>query len=120
MGASQRPEVTPATTTGAIPSSLCFRDILQRPQRSLSLHLCSAVVCGARSNMTAAPTLPTTSAELPALSTAPVVDETTRAQELVAQDLNRNYEQTSHLFTLLMLVQWVAGIAAALWIAPYT
>lgn len=64
--------------------------------------------------MTAASTFPTTSAELPASSTSPVVEETTRAQELVAQDLNRNYEQTSHLFTILMLVQWVASIAAAL------
>lgn len=47
-------------------------------------------------------------------------DEMLRAKELVSEDLNRNYAQTSHLFTILMLVQWIAGIAAALWIAPYT
>jgi two-component system sensor histidine kinase/response regulator len=64
--------------------------------------------------------LETTSADGPASSTAVVREKTTRAKELVAQDLNRNYEQTSRLFTILMLVQWVAGIAAALWIAPYT
>jgi two-component system sensor histidine kinase/response regulator len=46
--------------------------------------------------------------------------EMLRAKELVSEDLNRNYAQTSRLFTILMLVQWVAGIAAALWIAPYT
>src|SRR6202035_4961961 len=32
----------------------------------------------------------------------------------------RNYTQTSRLFTILMLVQWVAGIAAAIWISPRT
>jgi len=66
--------------------------------------------------MTAASNLATT----PASSAAVIEDKTARATELVVQDLNRNYEQTSHLFTILMLVQWLAGIAAALWIAPYT
>jgi signal transduction histidine kinase/DNA-binding response OmpR family regulator len=41
-----------------------------------------------------------------------------RASELVAEHKNRVYSQTSRLFTILMLVQWVAGIAAALWISP--
>jgi len=31
---------------------------------------------------------------------------------------NRIYAQTSRLFSILMVVQWVAGIAAALWISP--
>ncbi len=38
--------------------------------------------------------------------------------ELVTEHQNRIYAQTSRLFTILMLVQWVAGIAAALWISP--
>ena len=70
--------------------------------------------------MTPATKLNTTSADLPNSNAAVVADEATRAKELVAHDLNRNYAQTSHLFTILMLVQWIAGIAAALWIAPYT
>jgi two-component system, sensor histidine kinase and response regulator len=41
-----------------------------------------------------------------------------RAAELVAEHKNRVYTQTSRLFSILMLVQWVAGIAAALWISP--
>src|SRR5580704_9843388 len=45
---------------------------------------------------------------------------TPRVRELVAEQQNRNYAQTSRLFTVLMLVQWVAGIAAAIWISPRT
>src|SRR5216684_3340341 len=45
-------------------------------------------------------------------------DMTARATELVVQHQNQIYTQTSRLFTILMLVQWVAGIAAALWISP--
>src|SRR6267378_3641457 len=45
-------------------------------------------------------------------------DITPRASELVTEHQNRIYTQTSRLFTILMLVQWVAGIAAALWISP--
>ncbi len=41
-----------------------------------------------------------------------------RAAELVAEHKSRVYTQTSRLFSILMLVQWVAGIAAALWISP--
>ncbi len=41
-----------------------------------------------------------------------------RAAQLVAEHQGRVYAQTSRLFTILMLVQWVAGIAAALWISP--
>jgi len=33
---------------------------------------------------------------------------------------NQIYAQTSRLFAILMLVQWVAGIAAAIWISPRT
>ena len=60
------------------------------------------------------------SADALALNSALSDEETQRASQLVKEDLDRNYTQTSHLFTILMLVQWVAGIAAALWISPYT
>jgi two-component system sensor histidine kinase/response regulator len=43
-----------------------------------------------------------------------------RTAELVAEHKDRTHEQTSRLFTILMLVQWVAGIAAAIWISPRT
>ena len=45
-------------------------------------------------------------------------DNTARAAELVIQHQDQIHTQTSRLFTILMLVQWVAGIAAALWISP--
>src|SRR3989441_1071113 len=45
-------------------------------------------------------------------------DITLRASQLVEEHQGRIYTQTSRLFTILMLVQWVAGIAAALWISP--
>src|SRR5258706_16204209 len=45
-------------------------------------------------------------------------DITPRASQLVEEHQGRIYTQTSRLFTILMLVQWVAGIAAALWISP--
>jgi two-component system sensor histidine kinase/response regulator len=47
-------------------------------------------------------------------------DITPRVRELVEEQQNRYYYQTSRLFTILMLVQWVAGIAAAIWISPHT
>jgi two-component system sensor histidine kinase/response regulator len=43
-----------------------------------------------------------------------------RAKELLEAHQNRIYAQTSRLFAILMTVQWVAGIAAALWISPRT
>ncbi len=36
----------------------------------------------------------------------------------MVQHQSQIYTQTSRLFTILMLIQWVAGIAAALWISP--
>jgi two-component system sensor histidine kinase/response regulator len=41
-----------------------------------------------------------------------------RARELVKEHQNRIYTQTSRLFSILMVAQWLAGIAAALWISP--
>jgi len=48
----------------------------------------------------------------------PAEDITPRVRELVEEHQDRIHAQTSRLFTILMLVQWVAGIAAALWISP--
>jgi PAS domain S-box-containing protein len=47
-------------------------------------------------------------------------DLTPRGQELL--DLNKSavHRRTDRLFANLMLIQWVAGIAAALWISPRT
>ena len=52
------------------------------------------------------------------LLTADLTEDVTRVRELVTEHKDRIYFQTSRLFTILMLVQWVAGIAAALWISP--
>ena len=43
-----------------------------------------------------------------------------RVRELMASHQDQIYIQTSHLFAILMLVQWVAGVAAAIWISPRT
>jgi two-component system, sensor histidine kinase and response regulator len=47
-------------------------------------------------------------------------DLTPRVIELSTEQQNRIYVQTSRLFAVLMLVQWLAGIGAALWISPRT
>ena len=60
-------------------------------------------------NLSAEPTLPNVDL---------AEDITPRVRELVAEHQDRIHGQTSRLFTILMLVQWVAGIAAALWISP--
>ena len=59
---------------------------------------------------------PTSGINLPV--SAPADEIGARASELVVEHKNRVYTQTSRLFTILMLVQWVAGIAASLWISP--
>lgn len=41
-----------------------------------------------------------------------------RASQLRAEHQGRIYSQTSRLFSVLMLVQWVAAILAAFWISP--
>src|SRR5258708_32344968 len=43
-----------------------------------------------------------------------------RSRELVTEHQNSIYTRTSRLFTFLMLAQWIAGIAAAIWISPRT
>src|SRR5438874_2071070 len=47
-------------------------------------------------------------------------DLTPRSCELVKEHHERIYAQTSTLFAILMLVQWAAGIIAAVWISPRT
>jgi len=47
-------------------------------------------------------------------------DATARVQELMRRHLEEIHAQTSHMFAILMVVQWVAGIVAALWISPRT
>src|SRR6202171_2101003 len=63
-----------------------------------------------------------TAESYPSLTLDPNTSEdiTPRVRELVEEQQNRNYTQTSRLFTILMLVQWAAGIAAAIWISPRT
>jgi two-component system, sensor histidine kinase and response regulator len=41
-----------------------------------------------------------------------------RTDELVVEHQGRLYDQTSRLFTILMVVQWLAGVSAAIWISP--
>jgi two-component system, sensor histidine kinase and response regulator len=43
-----------------------------------------------------------------------------RVQALVAEHRDRIFTQTSRMFAILMPVQWIAAIAAALWISPRT
>src|SRR6185503_5217889 len=43
-----------------------------------------------------------------------------RAEKLFAAHQQTIYRHTDRLFAVLMAVQWVAGIAAALWISPRT
>jgi two-component system, sensor histidine kinase and response regulator len=47
-------------------------------------------------------------------------DITPRARELVIEHKDQIYTQTSRLFAILMLGQWLAGIGAAIWISPRT
>jgi signal transduction histidine kinase len=44
----------------------------------------------------------------------------TRASAIFEQAKFRQYSRTDHLFANLMICQWLAGIAAALWISPRT
>ena len=43
-----------------------------------------------------------------------------RAATLFSEHQQTIYRNTDHLFAVLMMVQWVAGIVAALWISPRT
>src|SRR5258706_15141674 len=43
-----------------------------------------------------------------------------RGAEYYQESLNRMHRRADRLFANLMIVQWIAGIAAALWISPKT
>jgi two-component system, sensor histidine kinase and response regulator len=49
-----------------------------------------------------------------------VYPERIRTEELMVAHQAKVYSQTSHMFAILMSIQWLAGIAAALWISPRT
>src|SRR4051794_13867864 len=43
-----------------------------------------------------------------------------RVEDLLQDHQNRIYAQTSRMFAILMSLQWLAGVAAAVWISPRT
>jgi len=43
-----------------------------------------------------------------------------RTEKLFNEALHMNYERTDKMFAVLMVIQFVAGVAAALWISPKT
>ncbi|HEY6196678.1 MAG TPA: response regulator [Candidatus Eisenbacteria bacterium] len=51
---------------------------------------------------------------------APSPDVLARARELLAGALQGVHTRTDRMFAWLMLVQWLAGISAALWLSPRT
>ncbi|MCU1235077.1 MAG: integral rane sensor hybrid histidine kinase [Candidatus Solibacter sp.] len=53
--------------------------------------------------------------------TTTAIDHTAQqARELMARHQSDIYRQTSHLFAILLTVQWVVAIATALWLSPRT
>ena len=57
---------------------------------------------------------------MPALNSPPPAASTDRTAVLLQESRVRIYEKTDRLFARLMILQWIAGIAAALWISPRT
>jgi two-component system sensor histidine kinase/response regulator len=53
-----------------------------------------------------------------AASLPTITERHRRTGELVAKQQSRIYTQTSRLFAVLMMVQWLAGIVVALWLSP--
>ena len=53
---------------------------------------------------------------MPTLNTIPALAE--RTAQLFREHLNANYRRTDRMFAWLMPIQWLVGIAAALWISP--
>ena len=54
------------------------------------------------------------------MESAPIMAEglTLRAQEVLSEHRDQIYAQTSRLFAILMIVQWIGGIAVALLLSP--
>ena len=46
------------------------------------------------------------------------VKSTARADQLLIEYQNAQWKQTDRLFAILLLLQWVAGVAVAVWISP--
>jgi hypothetical protein len=44
---------------------------------------------------------------------------TARAAELDSQQRHKRYARIDRAFAVLLIIQWIAGIAAALWLSPY-
>jgi signal transduction histidine kinase len=59
---------------------------------------------------------------MPPTSTEPNSPDATlkRSEELFVDHQNRIHRRTDRMFAYLMIVQWLAGIAAAVWISPRT
>ncbi|NND96173.1 MAG: GHKL domain-containing protein [Pirellulaceae bacterium] len=57
---------------------------------------------------------------LPEIDEQNTTAESIRADELLRQQQHAIHCRTDRLFAILMVVQWVAGIAAAWWISPRT
>ncbi len=57
---------------------------------------------------------------LSAVNTTHSAEELQRAGELLRRQQQTIYARTDRLFAILMIIQWVAGIGAALWISPRT
>ncbi len=45
---------------------------------------------------------------------------TLREQQIFAEDQHSNYVRTSHVFTWLLIAQWVMGVGIALFVSPFT
>ncbi len=52
------------------------------------------------------------------MSADPNLTETQRAAQLFSRAQNEVYRRTDRMFSRLLILQWIAGIAAALWISP--
>src|SRR5437763_2751289 len=57
---------------------------------------------------------------MPALTTTLADATAGRAAELFRAYQGRVYRQTDRAFAVLLLLQWLAALAAALWLTPYT
>jgi two-component system sensor histidine kinase/response regulator len=54
------------------------------------------------------------------MNAVPLTDANQRIELLLREQQRRNYAAIDRMFRVLMLVQWVAAVAAAYWISPLT
>ncbi len=57
---------------------------------------------------------------LQALALTPPLQATPRAEALFREHQEEIFRRTDRMFAVLLVLQWLAGVAAALWIAPLT